>query len=79
MQATPETSDVEIEWLPEWAFRRHLGGADQRVCGVCHDRTKHIFDSQGNAIWWAIFWPTACKLLIFWCARADSNSRPSGS
>ena len=24
---------------------------DKRHGGICHDRTIHTFDSQGNAIW----------------------------
>jgi hypothetical protein len=28
-----------------------VAGAGGRRGGICHDRTIHTFDSQGNAIW----------------------------
>ena len=62
--ATPKTSDVEIEWLPEWAVRRYLGGSDQQLdCSLCHDRNIHTFDSLSNAMWvgnWVCYFPTPC-------------------
>src|SRR5208283_4436328 len=33
---------------------------------------------SGWVIGWAVFLSTAPKLLILWCARSDSNTRPSG-
>ena len=50
-QAAAETSDVEIDRLSE-SVSVILGQVAGRCRGdICHDRTIHTFDSQGNAIW----------------------------
>jgi hypothetical protein len=52
-QAATETTDVDIDRLPESGFvvPGLVAGAGRCRSGVCHDRTIHTFDSHRNAIW----------------------------
>ena len=52
-QAAAETSDIEIDRLPEnvSVVPGQVAGAGGHRGGICHDRTIHTFGSHGNAIW----------------------------
>ena len=80
-QAWPDTPNLELD-------RRDEGGPlcsdGVRTSGLAdrHDRTVHCLGSCGKLEvggYGGLFSVNSFKLLILWCARTDSNCRPSGS
>jgi hypothetical protein len=52
-QASPETSDIEVERLAKRlrAGLKRLTGTGRRGRVLCHERSIRTFDPLGNAMW----------------------------
>ncbi len=64
-QASPETSDIQVERLAKrlGAGLKRLAGTGRRGRVLCHERSIRTFNPPGNAMWVGCFCAAAGKLL----------------